>query len=130
MKPTAAPHGGNRVRSGRPAGSRNKATIDREKLANETVVRMVAAGISNSGPLAPADIAALNALEVMSYAMTSAAVAGRWLVAADIAAKIAPYRFARMNHVTTVATIRRVDELTDEELALLAGGDDEDEAEA
>ena len=128
MRKHGPPHGGGaRVGAGRPTGSRNKTTINREALSNETVVKLVAAGISNTGALAPSDIAALNAIEVMSYAMTSEAVAGRWLVAAEIAAKIAPYRFAKMQHVTTVATIRRIDDLSDAELSALAVSDEEPE---
>ena len=127
--------GGARRNAGRPKGSRNKATITMETLANEAAVKLAAAGISNEGPLTPSRIAALNALEVLSFAMVQAAAAGNWREAADIAAKIAPYKFAKMQHVTSETTIRRsVEELSDDELLALvgtAGDEDEgDEAEA
>lgn len=84
-----------RVGAVRPLGSRSRATISREALSREAKASFHAAGLANTA-LTNADIAGMDALQVMSHTMTAEACAGRWLVAAEIAAKIAKYRFVKL----------------------------------
>lgn len=117
--------GGWRPGAGRPRGSKNKSTLERETVARELVVRQMAA--SNESIVQPPaeDIAKMTPLEIIMFAMVRAGVEGNWELAADLAAKAAPFRHAKLSNVTQETTIRRsVAEMTDDELSAFAGDDD------
>ncbi len=61
----------------------------------------------------------MSPLEVLSYAMTFEACAGRWVQAAALAKEIAPYRHAKLSHVVTDTTIRNISDMSDAELEML-----------
>jgi hypothetical protein len=121
-------HGGARPNSGRPKNSKNKATLTREAIEREAIVRLRAVGLGNQPPLTDADIAGMNCLEIMSYAMAAEAAAGRWVSASDIASRLAPFRFAKLSSVENHITTLRISEMSDEQLQALV--DDCDAARA
>ena len=120
-----ATHGGARPRSGRKPGSRNKATVEREAILSEAVVRARAAGIANHPPeMTREEIAAMTPVEIISFAMTQAACEGRWADAAGFAAMVAPYRHPKLSSVAVNASVHRsLESMSDAELVAIAAGE-------
>ena len=74
--------GGRRPGSGRPAGRKNKRTVERERLIAEAQALVKAR-------MTPADVAKMSPLDVLRWAMEMHAVAGNATVAAAIAKDLA-----------------------------------------
>ncbi len=79
--------------SGRRKGTPNKKTAAR-------IAATEAAVLGALGLLTAGQISAMSALEMMEYAAIQAALAGRWVIAAELAARVAPYRFAKLAPVS------------------------------
>ena len=113
------PRGGPRPGSGRKAGAQNKNTEAKRVIAEHAVSMSLAV---------PPDIAAMSPLQVMLRAMSIEAGKNNWGVAAEHAAKAAPYVHPRLTNVEMNATVRRSPtDYSDAELAALAGDDGEAE---
>ena len=76
--------------AGRPRGSKNKAT-----LAREAALRLAEKEAAASLP--PETIQGLSALEIMEFSARWHFARGHFSVAAEIAARVAPYRHARLS---------------------------------
>ena len=106
---------------GRPKGAKNKATMDRDAAIRESIAMAQAAGVDGHEKPTPEQIAKMSVIEIMLYASVQQAIIGDWVMAADIAAKVAPFRHAKLSQVKTETTVRRgVAELSDDELEAIA----------
>lgn len=77
---------------GRPKGARNKRSPAAEAIARSRAILLRENNI-------PAWIAVMTPRDVMMHAMVRAAAADNWPLAADIAAKVAPYLHPRLSQV-------------------------------
>ena len=84
-----AGRGGKRAGAGRPKGVRNPATLAREAVARG-VEAEAAAGLTLE------QIRGMSALDIMELAMHFHVGRGNFSTAAEIAARVAPYRHARV----------------------------------
>ena len=83
--------------AGRPRGSRNKAT-----LAREAAIR--SAEVEASAELTPEKVASMSSLDILRFAMRWHAAKGNLSVAAECAARLAPYEYSRMPPLPAVDT--------------------------
>ena len=84
--PAKRKFGGPQPGSGRPRGRKNNATIDREAKLLALIKDEVSERV----------LGTLTPLDVMALAMRKLIEAGRFIDAAEIAARMAPYRHGRM----------------------------------
>ncbi len=83
--------------AGRPRGSRNKATLAREAAARAAEQEAVA-------ELTPERVASMSSLDILRFAMRWHAAKGNLSVAAECAARLAPYEYSRMPVLPTPDT--------------------------
>jgi len=99
-----------RNKGGRPKGARNK----RDRAAYDAIDKVRALILRDHN--IPKWIAVMTPRDIMMHAMARAAAHGMWPLAADIAAKVAPYVHPRLSQVEM--NVRDgVKDLTDEEIA-------------
>ena len=101
-------------KGGRPKGARNK----RDRAAYDAIDKVRALILRDHN--IPEWIAVMTPRDIMMHAMARAAAHGMWPLAADIAAKVAPYVHPRLSQVEM--NVRDgVKDLTDEEKDWLTG---------
>ena len=83
--------------AGRPRGSRNKATLAREAAARAAEQEAVA-------ELTPERVASMSSLDILRFAMRFHTAKGNLSVAAECAARLAPYEYSRMPPLPAVDT--------------------------
>jgi hypothetical protein len=116
------------TKRGRPQGSRNKKSLEKDKRILALVQGNDIEQIQGLPELTADKIVGMSPLDMIHYAAVVLATKGMWAAAGEMASKLAPYRHPRLSHVVSNTTLtKRFSEMNDDELAtLISEGEGQD----